>query len=281
MPYAAARYPREDLIDALQDVDLTDLEAWRRAKLASLAVRGMLHGNASRADLEQVADLLSASLPLAPHVFHQARVRDVAGMLRLGIPVEHNDASMVLHVQDPDDSFASRARSALAAQILQSAYFEQLRTEQQLGYVVSVTNRPIVNRGGISFIVQSPNTSSAGLERATQAFMAQFVDEFANLDPQQFEQHKAGLMTRLLEAPRNLGEKSQRYWLDFTDNVLTFDSRAQIAGLVEQLSKADMLTFFQRLEDKLSRDRLLIYSQGAFEEIPQQGRLLSKATDAW
>jgi len=277
----SGRWPRPMLIDAITPVTLPDLIAWRDAKLAAVAVRGLAHGNVSDTDIENLRSLLQQELTLAEHGFIQATVRDVDDALRLQLEVDHNDASMVLHVQDPDDSFDSRARSSLAAQILHQSYFQQLRTEQQLGYVVSVTNRPIAKRGGISFIVQSPNTSAAGLEQATVAFVDAFVGSWPEIPAEEFELHKSGLINRLLEKPKNLNERSQRYWADLTDEWYSFDSREQVANLVANLSQADMMAFFERLQAHLQGERLLIFTQGQFAEVPSRGRLLTDATQSW
>ncbi len=277
----SGRWPRPMLIDALEPVTLEALIAWRDEKLAGVAVRGLAHGNVSSNEVASLRALLQAKLPLREIDFTEPTVRDVRGALRLQVPVDHNDASMVLHVQDPDDSFASRARSALATQILYQSYFQQLRTEQQLGYVVSITNQPIAKRGGLSFIVQSPNTSSAGLEQATLEFVDTFVAGWSDISDEEFEMHKSGLINRLLEQPKNLNERSQRYWADLTDEWYTFDSREQVAGMVAELSRADMQAFFQRLQRQLQTERLLIFTQGQFSEVPSHGRLLSDATQRW
>ncbi|GIS19272.1 MAG: hypothetical protein CM15mP120_11880 [Pseudomonadota bacterium] len=66
----------------------------------------------------------------------RAQVAELEKALSLDIAVDHNDSTLLIYVQDSDDSFASRAKSGLAGQLLRSAYFSSLRTEQQLGYVV-------------------------------------------------------------------------------------------------------------------------------------------------
>ena len=275
----SGRWPRSQLIAALEPVNLADLEIWRSDKLSSLAVRGMVHGNVVGDDARALTKLIRAKLPVTDNAFIVATVEDVQDALRLQLAVDHNDAAMVLHVQDPDDSFESRARSSLAARFLQPAYFLQLRTEQQLGYVVSVTNRPVAKRGGVSFIVQSPNTSSAGLEAATVEFVDSFVASWPDVTVTEFEQQKTGLINRLMQKPKNLNERSQKYWADLTDETYTFDSREQVAEIVANLTREDMQKFFNRLKDKLASQRLLIFTKGQFEDIPQMGRLLSDATE--
>ena len=274
----SGRWPRTLLAETLTPVSLSELSAWRDEKLAGLGVRGMIHGNVSAADAEMLVKRLKNELPLADNAFIRPHVSDVEGTLRKAIDVDHNDASMVLHVQDADDSLASRAKSSLAAQLLRPAYFLDLRTEQQLGYVVSVSNRPVAKRGGLSFIIQSPTMSAAGLEAATLTFINNYNTAWPDITEAEFAQQKSGLISKLLEKPKNLNERSQMYWADLTDEFYSFDSREQLATLVEKIDHKEMGRFFQSVQDKLESNRLIIYTKGKFDDVPAKGRLLS-ATD--
>jgi len=277
----SGRWPRPMLIEALEPVELADVQSWRQRKLTSFAVRGLMHGNVEQQDAMQLVQLLRSSLTLAAHDFILPEVKDLDNALRLQLDVDHADAAMVLHVQNSDESFASRARSSLAAQIMHPSYFQELRTEQQLGYVVSVSNRPVANRGGVSFIVQSPNTSAAELEQATLQFIDEFVSAWPEVSSTEFEQQKSGLITRLLENPKNLNEASNRYWADLTENVMSFDSREQVAELVAGLSQQDMQIYFSQVREKLQNHRLLVFTPGRFEAVPQRGQLLGNAAEPW
>ncbi|MEM9620317.1 MAG: insulinase family protein [Pseudomonadota bacterium] len=269
------RWPSAALADALSEVSAEDLLRWRDARLTSFSVQGLLHGSVAEADASRLQKLLQDTLPLKPHALARPVVQTIDQALRLQLPVEHDDAAMVLHIQDPDESFASRARSALAGQLLHNAFFRELRTEQQLGYVVSVSNRPIAERGGVSFIVQSPVMSAAGLVNATRLFLDNYIQAWPDLDPDELEQQKLGLINRLTQTPKNLNEQTGYYWQDLRRGHLSFDSRQQVADLVQQLSHEDMTAYFAQLQEKFDQRRLLVFTQGKFADVPQQGKLLS------
>jgi secreted Zn-dependent insulinase-like peptidase len=192
--------------------------------------------------------------------------------LLLEVPVAHDDASMVLYVQDATASYRARATSALASAVLQQAYFSSLRTEQQLGYVVAMNNRTIRDRGAVTFIIQSPVASPAALEQATIRFMEEQLPRVREMDPTTFEQFKAGLISRLTERAKNLRERSGRYLADLEADVTTFDSQQQIAGIVAGLSRQDVTDYLAETLDRLGTARLLIYSLGRFSDAPAVGR---------
>lgn len=274
----SGRWPRPMLIDALSPVTLEDLNTWRGQKLSALGVVGLLYGNASPARASALETLLSKRLTIQATDKYRPKTRDVQRLLRLNIPVEHDDAALVLHVQNQDESFTSRAISSLAAQIMHPEYFRELRTEQQLGYVVSISNRPVVKRGGITFIVQSPVKGAAGLEQATKDFMQRFNATWPQTTDTAFDQYKSGLINRLLQKPKNLGEQSQRYWSDLMDGYLSFDSRQQVAEIVAGLSRETMTAYFKNVAQRLEERRLLIYTDGKFSDTPAAGQLLDSPT---
>jgi secreted Zn-dependent insulinase-like peptidase len=267
----SSSWPPATLADVLAPLTVDDLNDWRKEKLHAFNVLGFAHGNVDETSVANIAALIERNLPTGAFELRNPDVRDISESLKIALPVDHQDASMVLYVQDTDSSFEQRARSAFAVQLLRQAYFTSLRTEQQLGYVVAVTNRLIRDRGGITFIVQSPVASPADLEAATRNFMQEQLVAIAEMPDDEFERNKAGLITRLLETDKNLGQRSHRYWADLDLGVLTFDSQAQIAQILTGLDKSAMLKFINGIAEHVQGQRLLIYNLGKFAEAPIQG----------
>ena len=271
-------WPATDLADALEPVTLDALMQWRNQQLKDVGVIAALHGNVTVAEAELLHEFINTTIKPTTVTRQRSEVAELTETLRLDLAVDHNDSTLLIYVQDPDDSFASRAKSGLAGQLLRSAYFSSLRTDQQLGYVVSAGARRLDKRGGNLFLVQSPVASAAAVTDASLSFVQQYIDAWPKLSGAEFSQQKSGLINRLTESDKNLGERSQRYWQDIYDEHYTLDSREQIAREVGKLSKRDMLAFFKDLQRRLKEQSLLIYSSGKFAEVPSTGRLLDTAT---
>jgi len=258
----SSRWDPLDQAALLEQTSLAQLTAWRQETFRELAVMGGLHGNVSQEDAQNLADLLTTVLPLNRQDRQRPQVQQLTESAEIDLAVDHNDAALLLYVQDPDDSFASRAKSALAGQLLRSPFFSELRTEQQLGYVVSAGIRRMDTQSGNLFLVQSPKADVTYLENATITFMRDYVAQWDSLPEAVFEQQKSGLITRLTERDKNLDQRSQRYWRNLTEENYRFDSNQQIAQLVADLTKADMGVFLQDLLDRLQNRRLKIFSTG-------------------
>jgi insulysin len=262
----STRWPATEQAAVLEQTTLEELRAWRQETFTELAVVGGLHGNVNLEDANRLAELLNTVLPISRQERARPEVLQLNHSMNIDLAVDHNDATLLIYAQDADASFTSRAKSALAGQLLRSPFFSDLRTEQQLGYVVSAGIRRMDTQSGNLFLVQSPNADVAYLEQAVITFLQDYVDNWDTLSDEFFEQQKNGLIARLTEQDKNLSQRSQRYWQSLAEENYDFDSNQQIADIVTALTKADMGGFLQDLLRRVENRRVKIYSQGAFAQ---------------
>lgn len=262
----STRWPATDQAALLEQTTLEQLKTWRQQTFADLAVIGGLHGNVDTGDAERLAELLNTVLPISRQQRARPKVFQLNQSTDIDLAVDHNDATLLIYAQDADASFTSRAKSALAGQLLRSPFFSDLRTEQQLGYVVSAGIRRMDTQSGNLFLVQSPKADVAYLEQAILEFLRNYVNNWDELSDELFEQQKNGLIARLTEKDKNLAQRSQRYWQSLMEENYNFDSNQQIADIVAGLTKADMAVFLQDLLQRVQNQRLKIYSLGAFAQ---------------
>lgn len=253
----------EERANLLADLTLTQLQTWRTERFKEMAVVGGLHGNVSNEDAEILAELLTTLLPLNRVARTRPRVTQLEQSADIDLAVDHNDAALLIYVQDPNNDFISRAKSSLAGQLLRSPFFSSLRTDQQLGYVVSAGTRRMDTQSGNLFLVQSPSASVAHIEESVIAFLDEYLTKWDDMSDEAFAQQKAGLITRLLEKDKNLGQRSERYWQNLAEENYAFDTQQQIADEVTKLEKNDMRLFLQDLYERVQKRRLLIFSNGA------------------
>ena len=260
------RFTPNELADALESVDLSALSAWRKNQLRTLSVFGGLHGNVQQQDAEAVAAYLQDALPLRDMPRRQPTVQQLSEAESINLDVDHDDAVLLLYVQDPDDSFASAAKSGLAGQLLRSPFFSSLRTDQQLGYVVSAGVRRLSTQSGNIFLVQSPAAGVEDLREAVMAFMESYINDWETLSDEDFQRQKEGLITRLTEKDKNLTERSEDYWESLDVENYLFNSKEQVAKQVASLDKAEMGAFMKDIYSRLQTRSLTIFSPGKFDQ---------------
>ncbi len=267
----SAQWPAATLADELEDLTLAELADWRTSRIARVNVEALVHGNETASSARDLADLLATTFTLDTFPIERNRAVDFTAAAQIELSIDHDDAALALFVQDEAADYDTRARSALAAQLMSQAYFSDLRTEQQLGYVVQLAHRTYRDHAGVLFIVQSPVADPARLRAATTTFVETFVAGFDAMSDAEFNQHKAGLITRLTEADRNLAYRGDRLWRNLQLGITTFDNRDRLAEAVANVTKPDARAFLESLEKRLADEAIAVYSRGKFESAPSVG----------
>lgn len=262
-----ALYPDTSSLAALREaleapVSAEELAGHGRALLAERRVQLLVHGNASREDALALADRVAETLPRA----EQSEVPvDVArwpeGQWRHAVAGQHPDAALLLYLQAADTDLSSRAAFGISLQILEAPFYRQLRTEQQLGYVVMAGPYPQVKVPGAIFVAQSPVADPGRLQAAVQTFLNEWAERDAETLRPLFERHRDSLAQQLAQSPKNLAEAGQRYWQDLALEETGFDSRERLRAVVQDLEFEQWLTLFQR--DVLATPRALWLYHGA------------------
>ena len=271
-------WPPSDLADAVERLTPEALARWRGRRLDQYGLLALVHGNVDAAAAPRLVASLERHLTLAPVTPSRAPVTQVEGDFRLPIPIDHDDASLVLYLQNDRPGIEARAKSNLATQLLRQGFFTELRTESQLGYVVAAINLNFEGHGGMAFVVQSPVASAAQIEQAVLAFLDAQADSLEAMPEAAFAGHKAGLISTLIEQDKNLRDRTARLWWDLKLGFKDFNQNQQLADQVATLDQSAMIDFARDLADKARRQRLVVYSLGKFSEAPSSGQLIEDAT---
>lgn len=226
-----------ELIAELESVELAEVHQYADDFWEAAQAEVLLHGNYDEATVAGVAAVLGELLqPSGPtRTTRQAVVKLPPGQpLLYPVPVDHADSVVLQYYQAAANDWAARAQASMTAQVFKSGFFQQLRTEQQLGYVVSAFYRPYRDVPGVSLLVQSPQASAVAAAQAMDIFVAQSLAAGA-LSEEQFLRHRRALINEVLAPHRNLAERSAYFWRELGRHSRDFDSRQQLAAALEAL----------------------------------------------
>lgn len=262
----SGEYDEAALIAALQNMNLEKLAAYRRAFWTSARSEALIYGNYPAQTVAALAEALDIVLTegdgapaRAPEVLALAAGESV----QLEAAIEHDDAVVAWYLQG-GQSWRQRAEVALTAQIVQSGFFQQLRTEQQLGYVVSSFAWPQYDVPALMLFVQSPSHSAAAVYTAMERFLG---DTLETITAAQYARHRQALVNDILKPHENLLERAESYWRSIVLRDWTFDEMQRMAETVsritfEEWQRAYRQTFLDQ------RRSLLAVSPGARRDTP-------------
>ncbi|WP_024871068.1 insulinase family protein [Tolumonas lignilytica] len=257
--------PVESLIAHLESVEPSELPEFMRRLFQAVHLEVLAHGDIQADEVRQIAGLLERQITpnSLPSRETRRRLVDIrkAGTLLYECPCPHNDSALLLYYQSAEKDANSIACYTLANHIMSSPFFHDLRTQQQLGYVVGTGNLPLNRHPGLVFYVQSPVMAPDGLLAAIELFIDAFHMQLLEMNEQTWLSNKQGLISQLTEADANLRARSQRLWGSIGSRDFSFRQRELVVTKLGQLSRADFIRFIRSLRSSQA-DRVVLYSQG-------------------
>ncbi|MEH6590784.1 MAG: insulinase family protein [Halioglobus sp.] len=234
------------LIAALEQMTLESVDAYAGRFWDGASAEVMIYGNYDPAAVEQVSELVMQVLPAgpAPEVPGLKVLKIAPGeQLQYVVDIPHDDSVVAWYLQGAGDGWDDRAATVLAAQIMKSGFFQQLRTEQQLGYVVSAFAWPQLEVPGLVMLIQSPTASSKDVAQAMATFLGSVE---ASLSEEQFARHKQALISDILRPHKNIGARASFYWQSIASKQYDFDGRDALATAVEGFTLESWSNYFRQ-----------------------------------
>ncbi|KAH5619447.1 hypothetical protein HBI51_252370 [Parastagonospora nodorum] len=121
--------------------------------------------------------------------------------------------------------------------------FNQLRTIEQLGYVVLSGQSSVGTWAGYRILIQSEKDCRY-LERRIEHFLDTFEKTLHEMSEAEFDDHKRAMITKLLRKLNNLSEEDLRLWNHIFSDAYDFCQADADAEHVRTLTKEDMVDFY-------------------------------------
>ncbi|KAH7677792.1 Insulysin protein [Dioscorea alata] len=219
----------DDRLSCLAGISLPDLLAFIPNLLSQLHIEGLCHGNLSEEEAKAIADIFANAFlvqPLPMELRHQGRVLCLpsAAKLMRNVRVKNElevNSVIELYFQIEQDigNEATRLRAItdLFSSIIDEPYFNQLRTKEQLGYVVECGPRMTYRVLGFCFRVQSSEYSPLYLHERVCHFISGVQEILDGLDDESFEHHRSGLIAEKLEKEPSLACETGNHWTQIVD----------------------------------------------------------------
>lgn len=256
----------EARLEALAAVTLEDIIAARDGLFDGVTLRLLAVGNYDENDVQSLTNTLKERVNLDTEVRYQRR--DViepraASVVNFKQDVSLEDVALLDAYVLPDESIEARAKASLFAEIAHTRFFNELRTEKQLGYAVGVSPVGAGDYAGVGYLIQSSVATLVELDEHFASFREGFGGYLEELGEETFNEAKHGLLVSLREQPQNLNEEAGRLRSDWVRENYRFDTREQTVDAVERLTLADLQAFYRQLLDDEQRMRVMVQLRGS------------------
>ncbi|CEL63782.1 insulysin [Rhizoctonia solani AG-1 IB] len=243
--------PKQKLAE-LDYVTLNDIQHHAQELLARTHITMLIHGNIGSEESLRIGSRIESILGSRPIT---AAEKSLPRSLTLPKgsnyvwedPVpnkEELNSSLTYYVEVGDLTNAPlRATLLLFAQMIREPAFNQLRTKEQLGYVVSSSAWFLHGSIGWHITVQSER-KPVYLERRVESFLDLFKETLKAMPEVEFERQRDAFALKRLERLKNMGEEASRFWAHIESGYQDFLRRETDAKNVRLLTKQDIETFF-------------------------------------
>ncbi|KAI0128922.1 peptidase M16 inactive domain-containing protein [Xylariales sp. AK1849] len=271
-------YVVDQLETELPGITVDATREFHKQLMAQLHIEAYVHGNLYKEDAmklttmverilkprvlpkDQLPILRSLIFPPGSNYLYKKTLKDPANV--------NHCIEYYLYVGSKGDRVV-RAKTQLLDQILHEPAFDQLRTKEQLGYVVYSGLRGCSTTYGFRFIIQSERASEY-LESRIDSFLMQQLAAISNMSDVDFESHKRSVIVKRLEKLKNLDQETGRHWAQISNEYYDFEASQEDATHVKLLTKSDLIEFYSTyiLPTSPVRAKLAVYlvAQGVSEK---------------
>lgn len=257
--------------EALHGISLDDLRQYREQWLKSLHAEVLVVGNLTEQDARKGAEAIARTLTpqvALDRIPKLQALQIAAKMPTLRPDSDNNDAAALSFRVAPNTGLKTSASWMLLGQILSGPFYSELRTRQQLGYVVGANHNWVANAAGLSTLIQSPGHSSDELFQRMDGFLQGFRAKIDSLDAQSLKPYQQSVINTLLHRPQDLAELTAQQDQQLTYRQLTFDFNQRLAQEVAQLKPSDIQaawkTFLAQPQFKVAHDKDIAPNEKAY-----------------
>ncbi|RUO80415.1 peptidase M16 [Idiomarina tyrosinivorans] len=236
-----------DLAEELQTLSFDEYQQCLTQLWSPLEISAFMHGNWLPEHADQLVQRLQQELPARQADAEQplmVKQLQRPSQQKQTVRSQHKDAAVILYNQGADSSHQEQAHYLIAQHLLAPQIFQQLRTEQQLGYVVGSHYLSMQRLPGSLMFVQSHDAPIEQVQAAIEQFIQNFGQSLNQLTDIRWKEIQQTLGRQLSVKDANLRSKSQRFWGQISLGEPQFEQQQQLQRIVNQCSRTKWIRWF-------------------------------------
>jgi len=128
--------------------------------------------------------------------------------------------------------------------LLEAEFYNNLRTKQQLGYIVDSSMTMLENTMGLMFLIQSNEKDSETLVQRMNNFLGNFYFILKNLTSSEIYQIKKSILNKKLTKTTSFDSEARRLFNIIFKKNAKFDMKSQEIKALEKITHKDIVEFY-------------------------------------
>uniref|UniRef100_A0A6T8KCF8 Peptidase M16 N-terminal domain-containing protein n=1 Tax=Hemiselmis andersenii TaxID=464988 RepID=A0A6T8KCF8_HEMAN len=249
-------YTPLEVLDELQSISLGDLQKFAKSVWKKAYVESLIQGNVEKSTALSMVRAVNDEIPFA-----ELPQKERAQTKLVKVPVvqsgygsllnreEPNPANpnsaVILRCQSSDRDIKHQVAWEVLAAMMEQPFYNSLRTQQQLGYIVSSGTALDEGLRSLQFTVQSSVADTSYLTSAMLEFVEGFRETVEGVSDAEFGVFVEGLVRQRLEREKKLSNEVASHWSEIQGDTTVFDRLQREAAALRTLAKGDVLRVYQ------------------------------------
>ncbi|CAF0885808.1 unnamed protein product [Adineta ricciae] len=269
---AQHQWSNNELLNNIDDIMAHDIEMFMQRLFTSFYVDSLMYGNLTKDQAIRYMTIFQEKFrekrlfrPLSPSLWLKPRHLILPQGSNFAYKTDNDGYQMnavVFYLQCFQQSLENNALINLFAHIAHEPCYNQLRTKEQLGYIVSSGVYRIRGVRGFQITVQS-NKGFEYLNQRIELFLDSMREYIERMSDEEFLKQREGYIVSSLEIPKSMESQADTYWSEILCHQFCFDKIQLQSEFVKRLERKDMLEFYDRYISLRSpyRQKLMVFVQ--------------------
>jgi insulysin len=243
----------KDYVHFIDQVTLEQVNVFARKFFSEVSIRSFVYGNVEPQKVKPLVDLFFKHTQAVGfvekevEVFENKYLKLPEGKYSYEISGPNNNNGQITLYKASEWTIANQAMVDLIAKLCEQPYFTELRTHQQLGYVVAAFSTSNYGFCGLGTLIQSQTHGAVDCFNRSHQFLDQYLKDLNNtLTSQDLEIVKESIIHEITQKPNSLGERLARFTTmagHYHGDFAFFDKMAQA---VKKITKDHVIEFVDK-----------------------------------
>eukprot|EP01104_Vermistella_antarctica_P017836 TRINITY_DN6412_c0_g1_i1.p1 TRINITY_DN6412_c0_g1~~TRINITY_DN6412_c0_g1_i1.p1 ORF type:complete len:1087 (+),score=280.46 TRINITY_DN6412_c0_g1_i1:370-3261(+) len=239
-------------LEIIDELTSQDLRAFVKELFREVQFEGIAHGNLRESDAVAIISAVEGAFDSSDTLekYPEQRMVDL-GKSRMFVHREeepnkdNNNSAMYLYYQVGVENMKHNVLLEVVSQLTREPCFNQLRTQEQLGYLVWSGVRSALCVQGFRILIQSATHDPLHVTERAVSFIDSFEETLVAMSDDDFNTHIQSLVNKKLEKDKTLVQEASRHWGEVACHKNMFDRASREASELKTISKEEVLQFYR------------------------------------
>jgi insulysin len=245
------KYSWEESLPVAQEATLSDIHDYGNSLYEKTFVEGLVYGDFKESDARRALRIFNEKSNTTDikrtdafdlKFLDQSKSEEIQYIGKLSV----NNSCFYREYVLGNDTPEMRATALVIGQALQQPFFTEMRTNQQLGYIVWSYTRSRDETYYLSFVIQSGAFTADDVNQRADDFIASTPELLTAMDEETFQQLKESAIEKLEKKPMSISERANKLQTFIFEHDADFQRDQKTIAALETLQQSSTVELLSK-----------------------------------